>query len=434
MARLSREELHDWLERVERRAPRALNPWQKLRAQDPDKLEAWCVDAPGEAVALLNDEESLRAQTKRLRERAASARDHADRARKSLRERFSSFPRELAQLDAVLDAGAQDPETADEVASFARDLKTLQSQQATAEGLIAQLTGEGRSEFRKSLDQAASDPRRVDQLLLCVSLAKEVVDLDRRQSRSESSLEHAPEKLNQLLVEQSDEIALQEAELARLDAQLESVQEERLRLSPKLEHGRHKLSMVRADLDRLDAEFDVLLARARTNSTFVARELYEAYRERTGREIVWRERVAAEARAKETRSALVELQRRAGALQRRLRQCEGNREQIEWERNQLQAEANHLANDNEELEARIDRLAHELDNVHADCDYHRARAVPVADLGFSHDDETALLSAGIYTLGALSDWLSSGVQQVPGLSSRAIEAFEQVLLSQGLPR
>ena len=109
-----------------------MNPVQRFRAQDPDKLAAWCVDAPGEALAVLKDEAHLRAEADRHRERAASVRDDTDRVRKSLRESFSPSPGELAQLDAVLDGDAQDPEATHDVASFARDLKTLQSQQAVS--------------------------------------------------------------------------------------------------------------------------------------------------------------------------------------------------------------------------------------------------------------------------------------------------------------
>ena len=432
MADLDRSELQDWVERVVRRAPRRVPLRQRRRVGDEPNVERWCVDAPGMVLAVLEDDVELRSAVTTLTARTEAAREAHASLRAELRERVTPFPEEAATLEDVLNDPTCDTAVIDSVADFLRDLDTLNRRRSHVDALATQLEERSAIELRDALVQAESNPRLVGRVVFGVELAGAARDLRRQLGASETELEEAPGRLAGLLADQSEAIQQQEVLLASLDEQLEASRNKRLSIAALLEHEEHQRSLLETDLDRLDAEFDVLLARARRDSTVDVQELYETYRERTDRERVWREREQAEALAEELQIALRSLQLQLRDLRHELEECADERSQLSMELDDLQSVVDHLTSANRELSDGTAELVDDLAAARSEASWHSARGVPLSDAGFTPVVMQALHDAGYYTLGDLADAFPHGVEGLPSIGQARLGRIEEVLITRGL--
>lgn len=429
---LSRSELQDWIERVAQRAPSGASTWQRIRGQGEPKAREWCTKAPGDVLAVLADEFERRASSEGLQASVHATRGAVDNMREQLRQRFAPYSAEAAQLEGVLENPACSAADARAVAVFARSLETIEKRRGLVDDLAMQLDEEASRELLDALHQAEEDPPRAGRLLFGLKLAQQLVELERRSSAIEAELQRAPNRLMDLLAEQSASIKHTQAELAELDRSLEAGRDTRLRIASELEQEEHKRSLMNADLDRLDAEFDVLLARARTDPTLDVQDLYETYRERTGRQRVWREREQAVAHAEELQSALRSLQLRYQDLQQETDECTDDRSRLLVERDELRSALNELLDVNENLAAQNDALADEVREARSEAEYLRARSVRVTDASFTPSVVRALQSAGLHTLGDVADAFPHEIENLPGLAEARMRQIGDVLIIEGL--
>jgi hypothetical protein len=432
VADLSRSELQDWLERVARRAPQKVGYRQKKRVKAEPNVKRWCVDAPGDTLAVLEDESELRAAVTIQDAEARIAQGTSADIRQGLRERFAPFPEELAQLEVVLAARSGEPGVVEAVAAFVNNLETLRRQEGKVEKLASQVDGDGGEELLESLREARSNPRLVGRLMLGLKLAQKVDALERRATAADSKVEKAPDRLNNLLAEQAEAIQQQESQMVRLDEQLEASRNERLKIAAQLEHEEHLRELIQADLDRLDAKFDILLARARMDPTLDAQELYETYRERTDRQRVWRERAKAEAHAEELRIALRSLQLQHRDLRHELDECAGERSRLIMQLDELQSAVNELSRSNHELQAWNAELLSDVEAARWEAEHHKARSEQITGADLTPAVVQALHGAGIYTLGALADGFPHEVDYLPNIGPAKLQRIEDVLISRGL--
>jgi DNA repair exonuclease SbcCD ATPase subunit len=429
---LSRSELQDWIERVARRAPSSASTWQRIRGQGKPKAREWCTKAPHDVLAVLADEAERRASSRKLKARTHATRRSADDMRERLRQRFAPYAEEAARLERVLEDPACSDADARAVAAFARSLETVEKRRGLVENLARQLEEEAGGELLNALHQAEEDPPRAGRMVSGLKLAQQLVELERRSSVTEAELQIAPNRLTERLAEQSASIKQQQTQLAELDRALEAGRDTRLRIASELEQEEHKRSLISADLDRLDAEFDVLLARARTDPTLDVQDLYETYRERTGRERVWREREQAVAHTEELQSALRSLQLRFQDLQQEVDECADDRSRLLMERDELQSAVNQLLDSNHTLRAQNDALADDVRETRSEAEYLRARSVRVTDAGFTPGVVRALHGAGLYTLGDVADVFPNQIEILPGLGEARVRQIGDVLVSRGL--
>lgn len=156
-----------------------------------------------------------------------------------------------------------------------------------------------------------------------------------------------------------------------------------------------------------------------------AQALYEAYRQRTERERVWRERQLADDRADQLTQQLNDLREAHHS-------CIEDRHQLNAEVDAQQTELAHLWDRVQRLENSNEYLSSLLAESQDQWRDYAARGQPVTILRLDRDVLQSLKSADLLTLGELAAALPKGLTHLPGIGPRTEDHIRSQLEQEGL--